>query len=152
MNPVVYDTGVLVAADRNDRRVWADHRVRLEAGIVPAVPAPVVAQASRSPSQVQLRRLLRGCEIVAMTEQSAHAAGHLLGRTGTADIADAAVASTAAEQDLRRYVNGYGRARFDQIAAGRHSTSSRARISGRFRLSTSTCCAAPVPGSWAMAR
>ena len=98
MNPVVYDTGVLVAADRNDRRVWADHRVRLEAGIVPAVPAPVVAQASRSPSQVQLRRLLRGCEIVAMTEQSAHAAGHLLGRTGTADIADAAVASLAAER------------------------------------------------------
>ena len=98
MNPVVYDAGVLIAADRNARHVWADHRVRLEAGIVPAVPAPVIAQASRSPSQVQLRRLLRGCEVMAMTEQSAHTAGHLLGQAGTSDIADAAVAVAAAER------------------------------------------------------
>lgn len=57
MTPLVYDTGVLVAADRNVRAVWADHWVRLEAGIIPVVPAPVIAQASRSPAQVQLRRL-----------------------------------------------------------------------------------------------
>jgi hypothetical protein len=47
LTPVVYDAGALVAADRNVREVWADHRVRLEAEIVPAVPAPVVAQVSR---------------------------------------------------------------------------------------------------------
>lgn len=98
MNPIVYDAGVLVAADRSARHVWADHRVRLEAGIVPAVPAPVVAQASRSPAQAQLRRLLRGCEVIALTEQSAHATGHLLGRAGTTDIADATVACLAAER------------------------------------------------------
>ena len=57
MTPVVYDAGVLIAADRNDRAVWADHRIRLEAGIIPVVPAPVIAQVSRSPAQVQLRRL-----------------------------------------------------------------------------------------------
>lgn len=98
MNPVVYDAGALIAADRNTRHFWADHRIRLEAGIVPAVPAPVIAQASRSPAQVQLSRLLRGCEVMALTEQSAHAAGHLLGRAGTTDIADAAVACAAAER------------------------------------------------------
>jgi hypothetical protein len=98
MSAVIYDAGVLIAADRNARHVWADHRVRLESGIVPTVPAPVIAQASRSPAQVQLRRLLRGCETVAMTEESAHAAGHLLGRAGTADITDAAVACAAAER------------------------------------------------------
>ena len=38
-----YDTGVLIAADRNDRQVWADHRARLEAGVVPVTTAPVVA-------------------------------------------------------------------------------------------------------------
>jgi predicted nucleic acid-binding protein len=92
----VYDAGVLVAADRSSREVWAGHRVRLEAGIVPAVPAPVLAQVSRSPAQAQLRRLLRGCEVTPLTEASAHAAGHLLGRAGTADIADGAVAQTAA--------------------------------------------------------
>jgi PIN domain len=97
MTPVVYDAGVLVAADRNARGVWADHRVRLESGIVPVVPAPVVAQVSRSPAQVQLRRLLRGCEVVSLTEQKAHAAGQLLGRVGSSDVVDAAVAQTAAE-------------------------------------------------------
>src|SRR6266699_1165067 len=97
MTPVVYDAGVLVAADRNVRGVWADHRVRLESGIVPVVPAPVVAQVSRSPAQVQLRRLLRGCEVMALAEPGAHAAGRLLALTGTSDIVDATVAQTAAD-------------------------------------------------------
>ena len=97
MTPVVYDAGVLIAADRNARGVWADHRVRLESGVVPVVLAPVVAQVSRSPAQVQLRRLLRGCEVVSLTEQKAHAAGQLLGRVGSDDVVDAGVAQTAAE-------------------------------------------------------
>jgi len=92
----VYDAGVLVAADRNVRAVWADHRVRLEAGIVPVVPAPVVVQVSRSAAQVQLRRLLRGCEVEALTGEAAHAAGYLLGRAGTRDVVDAVVAQAAA--------------------------------------------------------
>jgi predicted nucleic acid-binding protein len=97
MMPVVYDAGVLVAADRNVRTAWAEHRVRLEAGIIPAVPAPVVTQVSRSPAQAQLRRLLRGCEVVPLTEHRAHAAGQLLGRSGSADVVDASVAQLASE-------------------------------------------------------
>jgi hypothetical protein len=69
----------------------------LEAGIIPAVPAAVVSQVSRSPAQVQLRRLLRGCEIASLTQCRAHAAGQLLGRAGSADVVDAAVAQLAAE-------------------------------------------------------
>jgi len=97
MTPIVYDAGVLVAANRDVRSIWAEHRVRLEAGIVPVVPAPVVVQVSRSPAQVQLRRLLRGCEVVSLTEQRAHFAGRLLGRAGSRDVVDAVVAATAAE-------------------------------------------------------
>jgi predicted nucleic acid-binding protein len=97
MTPVVYDAAVLIAADRNARSVWAEHRVRLEAGIVAVVPSPVVVQVSRSPAQVQLRRLLRGCEVVSLTEQRAHSAGRLLGRAGSRDVVDAVVAATAAE-------------------------------------------------------
>lgn len=96
MTQVVYDAAVLIAADRNARSVWAEHRVRLEAGIVPVVPSPVVVQVSRSPTQVQLRRLLRGCEVVSLTEQRAHSAGRLLGPAGSADVVDAVVADTAA--------------------------------------------------------
>jgi predicted nucleic acid-binding protein len=92
---IVYDAGMLVAADRNDRAVWAEQRVRLSAGIIPLVPANVVAQVSRSNRQVQLRRFLRGCEIVPFDEASAHAAGALLAKSGTADVVDASVVEVA---------------------------------------------------------
>jgi len=95
---VVYDTCVLIAAERNDRRLWAEHRVRLEVGNVPLVPSPVVAQASRSPRQVQMLRLLRGCEVVPFDEADAHRAGALLGKSRTADIVDAAVVALAIKQ------------------------------------------------------
>jgi hypothetical protein len=95
MSAFVYDAGVLVAADRNDRDTWAEHRVRLMAGIVPLVPSPVVAQVSRSPKQAQLRRFLRGCEVVPFDEPAAHRAGALLGKAKTADIVDASVVDLA---------------------------------------------------------
>ena len=91
----MYDTGVLIAAERSERRIWAEHRVRLEAGMVPLVPAPVIAQASRSSRQAQMRRLLRGCDVVPFGEADAHAAGALLGRTRPKDVVDASVAVVA---------------------------------------------------------
>jgi predicted nucleic acid-binding protein len=93
---IVYDAGVLLAAERGDRELWADHRARLELGIVPWTTAPVVAQVSRSPRQAQLRRLLRGCHVEAFAPEQAHEIGALLGRTGTADVVDAHVILTAA--------------------------------------------------------
>ena len=98
MKPVVYDAEALIAADKNERRIWAEHRVRLEAGVVPIVPATVVAQASRSSAQVQMRRLLRGCEVVPFDEAAAHEAGSLLANTRTQDIADASVAVLCARR------------------------------------------------------
>lgn len=109
---VVYDAGLLVAADRDDRDVWADHRARLEVGVVPVTTAPVVAQVSRSPRQVQLRRFLRGCDIVGFTSEETHEVGALLSRAEASDVVDAhavLVASrarstvlTSDEQDLQR--------------------------------------------------
>ncbi|MGF1597868.1 MAG: twitching motility protein PilT [Acidimicrobiales bacterium] len=87
----MYDTGVLIAADRNDRRVWAQHRARLEAGQIPVVTSPVVAQASRSPRQVTLRRILRGCDIVPFAPHDAHDVGSLLNDSETTDVVDAHV-------------------------------------------------------------
>jgi hypothetical protein len=95
---VVYDAGVLVAAERGDRRTWADHRSRLELGVALCTTAPVVAQVSRSPRQAQLRRFLRGCNVEAFAPEQAHAVGGLLGRTGTADVVDAHVVLTAAQR------------------------------------------------------
>ena len=119
MSTVVYDAAVLVAADRNERRAWAEHKARLELGIIPLVPAPVVAQVSRSPRQAQLRRFLTGCVIVTLGESEAHEAGWLLGRTRTTDVVDAVVVTTALRQkamiltgdpdDIERLVRASGR-------------------------------------------
>jgi predicted nucleic acid-binding protein len=99
MRAIVYDSGVLIAADRNERQVWAEHRVRLEAGLAPLVPAAVVAQASRSPKQAQMRRFLRGCEVAPVDEDQAHRAGALLGKSQTKDVVDACVVALAVERD-----------------------------------------------------
>ena len=93
---VVYDAGVLVAADRADPAIWAEHRVRLELGAVPTTTAPVVAQVSRSPRQAQLRRFLRGCQIMAFSPDQAHAVGALLGNAGASDVVDAHLVVCAA--------------------------------------------------------
>lgn len=93
---LVYDAGVLVAAERSDRGVWADHRVRLELGVVPTTTAPVVAQVSRSPRQVQLRRFLRGCQVAPFSPEAAHDVGALAGAAATADVVDAHVVLVAA--------------------------------------------------------
>src|SRR5271169_363332 len=98
MSAVVYDAGVLVAADRNERRAWAEHKARLELGVLPLVPAPVVAQVSRSAQQAQLRRFLMGCVVVPFGETEAHEAGRLLGIAKTSDVVDAVVVTTAVRQ------------------------------------------------------
>lgn len=119
MSTVVYDAAVLVAADRNDRRAWAEHKVRLEVGVLPSVPAPVVAEVSRSPKQAQLRRFLTGCAVVPLVENDAHEAGRLLGKTRTADVVDAVVVTVAVREkamiltsdpdDIKRLVRASGR-------------------------------------------
>ena len=89
MAGIIYDTTVLIAAERGDRRMWSRHQGLLRLGTVPVVPAPVLAQAWRGGSrQALLARLLTGCEIEAMTEQSARAVGRLLGAAAHDDVVD----------------------------------------------------------------
>jgi hypothetical protein len=93
---VTYDTGALIAADRGERRMWARHRALLLRREVPAVPAPVVAQAWRgSNRQVLLARLLAGCDVEALDDGRARSAGALAARAATNDIVDACVVEGA---------------------------------------------------------
>ena len=94
---VVYDAGALIAADRSDRQLWADHRARLELGAAPLTTAAVVAQVSRSPQQVQLRRFLRGCDVVPFAPEHAHEVGALSGTTGIPDVVDVHVVLVASK-------------------------------------------------------
>lgn len=94
--PYVYDAGVLLAIEANDRRMWAIHHLALEDGRRLIVPAVVVAQAWRDARrQVQLGRFLRSCEEVAIGPEVARAAGVLCGKAGTRDVVDACVVVVA---------------------------------------------------------
>lgn len=91
-----YDTGALIAADRNDARLLARHEALLRRGLVPTVPAPVLAQAWRNASrQVGLLRLLRGCHVEQLDEPTAKRVGLLAAQTGHDDVVDLAVAEGA---------------------------------------------------------
>ncbi len=93
---VTYDTGALIAADRNDRAMWALHAGFLAEEIAPTVPAPVVAEAWRGGSrQANLARLLALCVIEVMEEDQAKAVGVLAGKAAHDDIVDVTVAEGA---------------------------------------------------------
>ena len=91
MAGVTYDTGVLIAAERSNRRVWALHRRAIERGMVPTVPAGVLGQGWRGGPQAQMSRLLAGCRIEVFDEARARSAGAACGVAGTADVEDASV-------------------------------------------------------------
>ena len=96
MSGVTYDTGALIAADRNDATLLARHEALLRRGVVPTVPAPVLAQAWRKPSrQVTLVRFLRGCRTEPTDEALAKRVGLLAESTTHHDIVDLAVAEGA---------------------------------------------------------
>jgi predicted nucleic acid-binding protein len=93
---VTYDTGALLAAERNDRRMWALHAGFLAEEVAPTVPAPVLAQAWRGGAkQASLSRLLALCEVEPMSEEQARAVGRLARRSRHDDVVDLAVVEGA---------------------------------------------------------
>lgn len=92
---ITYDTGALVAADRSDRMMRAIHEDALRRGILPTVPAGVLAQAWRGGPQAGLSRLLKGCRVEALDERVARAVGQLAGEVRHDDTIDVAVVEGA---------------------------------------------------------
>jgi hypothetical protein len=96
MGGVTYDTGALVAAERNNRQMWALHAGYLAEEVIPTVPAPVLAEAWRGGSrQASLSRLLRMCDTEPMSEELARNVGVLAGKSGHDDIVDVSVVEGA---------------------------------------------------------
>jgi len=95
--PLVYDTGALLAAERNDRRMIFLHNEAMLSTRQIVVPAPVLAQAWRGGAgrQANLSVVLKVCEIDETSEQTAKAAGVLLGASSTSDAVGAIVVATA---------------------------------------------------------
>jgi hypothetical protein len=117
MTGVTYDTGALIAGERNDRRMWALHVAFLAEDVVPVVPAPVVAEAWMGGSrQTSLARMLSGCEVEPMSPDQARRVGQLAGQSGLNDVVDVtvvegalrrgdAVILTSNESHIRQVVN-----------------------------------------------
>jgi hypothetical protein len=92
---IVYDTGALVAGERNDRTMWALHDAALRRGITPIVPTGVLAQAWRGGPQARLSQLLRGCVSEPLDEPLARDVGSLCATAEASDIVDASVVLVA---------------------------------------------------------
>lgn len=93
---VTYDSGALIAADRNDRRMWALHAGFLAEEVSPTVPAPVIAEAWRGGSrQASLARFLVLCFVEAMDPDQAEAVGVLAGKANHDDIVEVTVVEGA---------------------------------------------------------
>ena len=67
-------------------------------GIVPFIPAPVLAQAWRGSRQARLAQLVNACFIDPLDEPLAKTAGELCGHSKTADIVAATVVASAASR------------------------------------------------------
>ena len=93
-----YEAGVLIAAEQNERFVWALHRRPLEQGNSPSVPATVLAQAWRGGPQAKLSRFLAGCEVRPLTAAQARECGRLRAGASSSDIVDANVVIVARER------------------------------------------------------
>ncbi len=100
MAGVTYDTGALIAGERNDRRMWALHMAFIAEEVIPVVPAPVLAEAWRGgPRQASLARMMAGCEVEPMSADQARRVGELAGRANHDDIVDIAVVEGAVRRD-----------------------------------------------------
>jgi len=96
MGGVTYDTGALVAAERNSRQIWALHAGYLAEEVIPTVPAAVLAEAWRGGSrQASLSRLLRMCDTEPMSEELARNVGVLAGKSGHEDVVEVSVVEGA---------------------------------------------------------
>jgi hypothetical protein len=96
---LTYDSGALLAAERNDRRLWAIHARALQRGALPVLPTVILAQAWRSGPQPNLARLLGGCHVEPLWEGAARNVGSALMRSGTRDVPDATVVVSALQRD-----------------------------------------------------
>ena len=100
MSGATFDTGMLVALDRNEREAWVVLRRLVSLGEVPTVPTVATAQAWRDGRrQAQLARALGDCRPEILSDELARRAGELWRRSRTAYIVDAVVIVSAGRRN-----------------------------------------------------
>lgn len=121
MSGVSYDTGALIAAERNDRSMWALHIGFLALDVIPVVQAPVLAEAWRGGArQASLARFLDGCDVEDLDASQARRVGVLAAKSKSDDIVDVNVVEgalrrkddvivTSNESHIRKIADAVGR-------------------------------------------
>lgn len=116
-NGLTYDTGALIAAERDERILWSLHRAALGRGLAPTVPVGVLAEAWRGGPQHQVSRLLKGCRVESMDERQARAVGTLIGESALVDVVDVSVVEGAGRRGDAIVTSN--RAHIEQVADAR---------------------------------
>ncbi len=119
---LTYDTGALVAAERDDRIMWSLHRAALRRGLPPTVPAAVLAEGWRGGPQAKLSRLLKGCDVEDLTKTQARAVGALAARARHDDIVDVSVVEGALRRNHAVVTSNASHIRKVAAAAGANLT------------------------------
>ncbi len=117
---LVFDSGALVALERNERAMW----IRLKAAQLehdlPLTHAGVLGQVWRGgPRQARLSQALGGIDVRALDDTLGRAAGQLLGAAGLADVIDAGVVLLATDGDEIVTVDHHDLGRLAAVS-GRH--------------------------------
>lgn len=95
MSTVTLDTGALIALERKRQRMWKVlHRAR-QLGVLPLVPADVIAEWWRGRSDIR-EHILASVRVEPLTERLARLAGECLAAVGDATTVDAIVMASAA--------------------------------------------------------
>lgn len=97
---LLFDSGALIALERDQRAMWVRLKAASAAGDLPVTHAGVLGQAWRGGSrQARLSRALAGIDVRPLDERLGRAAGELIAATGQSDVIDAALVLLAKDGD-----------------------------------------------------
>lgn len=95
MRTITLDTGALIGLERRRPRIWKVLERAISVGVVPVVPADVVAEWWRGRSDIR-ERILASVVVEPLTDALARLAGEALARVRGSTTVDAIVVASAA--------------------------------------------------------
>jgi hypothetical protein len=98
---LVFDSGALIALERNDRAMWRRFKAAQTSGILMVTHGGVVGQAWRGkgPRQALLAKALAGTDVLPLDDDLGRAAGELMAKGRSRDVVDAALVLLAQDGD-----------------------------------------------------
>ncbi len=106
MTTVTFDTGALIALERRRLRMWRVLYRAAELGVLPVVPADVVAEWWRGRTDIR-EHILASVSVEPLGEGLARLAGEAMAATPGATSVDAIVMASAARRGDAVYTSDY---------------------------------------------